>query len=460
MTTSSTSSSTSGTGLSSTWTALLTTQMNLEKQQRLTRLTQQSSALDVKKAVFTDLSNQISDLKTSLGSLWSTSGSYVLGGAHSTSVTNQATSGTTVLTASADSTAATGSYNIVFGKDDHLATQNRVASTNSYSSQFTVDNSDTLYSIAAKISSATYDSGKGVSATVVNNTLTIQSTSSGQGYNMKLADTGSGGPLESLGILNSDNSTYKTGALLQAGVDAQFSVNGVSVQRSSNSGLTDVIQGVTLNLASDAVNNSATLTIQNNTDTVKSALQTFISKFNALQTYLGNKTGYTKVDDTHYTAGALANEFSVRSLKADLTDQVSFSSGTGAVKFFADMGLTLSNNQLSISDSSKLDNALKNNLTDVQSFLDTKMSNMDKSLGTYVGSNTSFVTYSIQSMTQQKTDLTTSITNENKRLDARKAALTAYYLTLDLKITADTNTTAALSSYIYSSIYGSTSKSA
>lgn len=228
MVASSTSSSSSlGTGLSSTWTTLISQQLTEEKQVRLNRLTQQSSDLDVKKAIFTDLSSQISDLKSSLGSLWSTNASYVLGGSHATSVTNQTTSGTTFMTATADSTAATGSYTIAMGTNDHLATQNRVSSTTSYSSsstnlgysggfsitlgdkttQFTVNGSDTLYSLASKINSATYDSGKGVSATVVNNALTIQSVSTGTAYQMTLADDSTGGPLEKLGILKADNKT-------------------------------------------------------------------------------------------------------------------------------------------------------------------------------------------------------------------------------------------------------------
>jgi flagellar hook-associated protein 2 len=476
MTTSSTSSSSSSIygQLDQTWVQLIQTQINSEKTVRLNRLSKQNNDLDLRKAVFTDLSSQITDLKNTLGKLWSSNASYALSGAHSVSVTNPSTSGATVFSAVADSTAALGSYNISV---TNPASQHRVASTTKYTSsttalgysgsfsitlggktnQFSVDANDTLYSIASKINSATYDTGKGISASVVNNTLTLESVSSGNDFKMTLADVVAGGPLEKLGIINSSN-TILPASQLQDGVDAVFTVNGISVTRSKNTGLTDVINGVTLNLASDSKGNSATLTVLDDTASMKTALQNFISKYNALQTYLANKTGYTKTDEKHYTPGALANELSVRSLKADLSDQVSFSAGNGVVKFFGDMGISLSKNQLSITDSTKLDNALKNNMSDVKTFLDAKMSRMSSQLDAYVGKDSSLVNYTIKSLTEQKSRLTQNIDNENKRLEARRSALISYYQGLQAKITSDSNTTSALSSYIYASMYPSSSK--
>jgi flagellar hook-associated protein 2 len=470
--------------LDSTWVTLIDNTMAAEKAQRLDRLTQQSSDLDTREAMFTDLSTSLTSFKSSLDSLWSTNGSYVGNTARSTNVSNPKTTGTTVLTASADSSAVLGSYNIAV---DHLATQNRVSSTTAYTSStnalalsggfsievngksnhFSVNGSDTLYSIASKINSATYTTGNGISASVVNNTLTIQPVSTGAAYNMKMADDTSGGPLETMGILNNDGkstgldtSSFVAKAQLQAGVDASFSVNGVSVTRSSNSAITDVISGVTLNLAADANSNNATLTIQSNTSALNSALQSFIKQYNSLQTYLTGKTGYTKVDDTHYTAGDLSNDISITSLKSDLTDQVLSNAGNDAtIKNFSAMGITMDdNNQLTISDSTKLSDALKNNASDVQTFLDAKMSKMDGIMSSYVGTNNSYVTYSIASMTQQKTDLSTQITQENTRLDARQAALVSYYQTLDSQMNALLQQQSTDTAFL-NAVYGTSSSS-
>ena len=210
--------------LDPTWVTLIDNTIASEKAQRLNSLTQQSSDLDTREAMFTDLSASLTSFKSSLGGLWSTNTSYVGNTARSASVTNPQTTGTSVLTATAGSAAALGTYNVAV---TNLATQNRVSSTTPYTSStnslqlsggfsievngktthFSLSGPDTLYSIASKINSATYDSGKGVSASVVNNTLTFQSVSTGAAYQMKLADDANGGPLEALGILNNDSNS-------------------------------------------------------------------------------------------------------------------------------------------------------------------------------------------------------------------------------------------------------------
>ncbi|MCE1252377.1 MAG: flagellar filament capping protein FliD [Anaerolineae bacterium] len=469
MSTSVSSTGSSTYGLDSTWVSIIDAQITSEKQYRLNKLTAQKDALDIRKAVFTDLKSQINSLKDSLGKLWSTDTDYALNGDRSVTIGDRSDKTASILTATASSTASLGVYSISV---ENLATQHRVSSTTAVSSSttalgyngnfsievggksntFTVDASDTLYSIASKINSATYESGKGVTATVVNNKLTIQSKSTGAEYKMTL----SGSPLEKLGIIDSSNNILEA-AQLQDGEDAKFAVNGVSVTRSSNTNLTDVISGLTINLATDSEGKSASITVEDDTNSLKTALNSFISQFNTMQTYLKNKTGFTKISDTEYQAGALARDYSVRGLIGELNDQVNFSSGSGTIKFFSDLGLKLENNQLSISDSDKLNDALENNMDAVKSFLDTKMKSIDSMLGSYVESDTSFINYTLSSIENQQTLLASNIDRENTRLEARRNSLIDYYQTLNNQIISDDYTTQALSSFIYTSVYGSSS---
>ena len=487
---SSLSSSTGNLGTSSTanmdptWVTIIDSTIAAEKAQRLDRMTQQSTELDTRSAMFTDLSNSLTTFKSSLDALWSTNASYVGNTARSTSVTNPKTTGSTVLTATADSTAAMASYNVAV---TNIAAQHRVASTTTYTSSttplgmnggftlsvggkathFDVNGGDTLYTLASKINSATYDSGKGVSASVVNNTLTLQSASTGTAYTMKMADDAGGGPLEAMGILNNDGkstsintSSFADKAQLQASADAVFSVNGVSVTRSSNTGITDVISGVTLNLAADANNNNATLAVQSNTSALNNALQSFVKQYNTLQTYLAGKTGFTKVSDTQYTPGDLANDITITGLKSDLATQLLSNAGIDTtIKNLSDLGITFnSSNQLAVTDTTRLANALQNNASNVKTFLDAKMTSMDGLMSSYVGAKNSYVTYSISSMAQQKQDLTTSINQENIRLDARHTALVAYYQTMDTQMNALLRQQTTNSTWL-NAVYGTTSKS-
>jgi flagellar hook-associated protein 2 len=87
-------------------------QQTLEaERQPLKRLTARRDELQVQKAVYNDLNNLLTGLQSALRSLISSQPSYTLGGARSVKVT-PAVAGSTVLSASASSSAAAGQYEI------------------------------------------------------------------------------------------------------------------------------------------------------------------------------------------------------------------------------------------------------------------------------------------------------------------------------------------------------------
>jgi len=87
-------------------------QQTLEaERQPLKRLTARRDELQVQKAVYTDLSNLLNSLQSTLRSLISSQLTYTLGGSRSVKVT-PTVAGSTVLSASAGSSAAAGSYEI------------------------------------------------------------------------------------------------------------------------------------------------------------------------------------------------------------------------------------------------------------------------------------------------------------------------------------------------------------
>lgn len=87
-------------------------QQTLEaERQPLRRLTARRDELQVQKGIYTDLGNMLAGLQSALRSLISSQPVYTLGGARSVKVT-PAAAGSTVLTASANSSAAAGQYEI------------------------------------------------------------------------------------------------------------------------------------------------------------------------------------------------------------------------------------------------------------------------------------------------------------------------------------------------------------
>ena len=69
-----------------------------------------------------------------------------------------------------------------------------------------------------------------------------------------------------------------------AGDECKFSINGLSVSSASNT-VTDVIDGVTLNLLS-ATSSAITIDVKTDTDTIVADVQAFVDKYNAYATYL------------------------------------------------------------------------------------------------------------------------------------------------------------------------------
>ena len=93
-----------------------------------------------------------------------------------------------------------------------------------------------------------------------------------------------------------------------AGANANFSINGLAVSSASNT-VTDVIDGVTLNLLS-ATSSAITIDVKTDTDTIVADVQAFVDKYNAYATLFKDLTKY---DATTGSAGVLQGDSTARS---------------------------------------------------------------------------------------------------------------------------------------------------
>jgi flagellar hook-associated protein 2 len=139
---------------------------------------------------------------------------------------------------------------------------------------FTISDTETLTSLRDKINAATgsMPASDQVTASILDNRLVLQRVNTGAGT-ISLSDT-TGSPLATLGIL--DGSGNPANELLAA-QDAEFTVNGAVVTRSSNTGLADIIDGVTLNLYNTGYSE---VTVGRDNAAIKEAINTFIEAYN------------------------------------------------------------------------------------------------------------------------------------------------------------------------------------
>jgi flagellar hook-associated protein 2 len=209
-----------------------------------------------------------------------------------------AVSGTRALvTASGTSASIPGSYQI---QVTNLARSQKLGST-AYGSASTalglaagsftvngatvsVDANDSLTTLRDKLNTAnTGPAASKVSASILQVDAThfrLVLTSDATGAaGMTLTDVSGGAPL-ALGFTDGSN-VVQPGAVLVAGSDASFSVDGVALTRSSNT-VTDAIQGVTLNLIAQENGAVTNLTIEHSLDAGRASMQAFVDAWNKL----------------------------------------------------------------------------------------------------------------------------------------------------------------------------------
>lgn len=221
-----------------------------------------------------------------------------------------------------------------------------------------------------------------VTASIVDNNLVITRNNTGS-LQITMSDTG-GTPLQALHILSAP-ATYEHE--LTVAQTAQFMVNSIAVERDNNTGLTDVVSGVTLNLTETTIAD-LTLTIDADRETPKKAIIAFIEAYNAsagiLESYgdvalIGEASAKgASVDQS----GILSSDSLVRMIKTNMRKQATlteypylnqinasytYGGNIGVMDSLDDIGIWTSSrsNRLEITDEDRLDYLLQNNFDTV-----------------------------------------------------------------------------------------------
>lgn len=343
----------------------------------------------------------------------------------------------TVYTASADGTAAAGSYQV---EVTNLAQSNQILSKpyaagsstvvgtgdltlSLGSSNFVVkidSNNDTLAGIRDAINSAS--DNPGVSATIVNGAsgaqLVLTSTKTGAA-NTIAVNTDSASGLSSL-IYNPTTTGNYT--LLQAALDSNITVAGV-VHSSASNTVTDAIDGVTINLVAAKPGTKVLLNISDDTGSVIDQVQNFVSAYNTLKGVLTTLGSY---NSDSQTAGPLLGD----SLETNIESQLSRGltspvAGGGAYNSLASLGITTNQDGTLSLDQTKLKTALNTNFNAVSAVF-SSATGVATQLSSFVSdqlSSTGGIATRNSTLTQQQKD----IADEQTAVTARALQLQTLY---------------------------------
>ncbi|MGY0197762.1 flagellar filament capping protein FliD [Leptothrix sp. BB-4] len=200
-------------------------------------------------------------------------------------------------------------------------------------------------------------------------------------------------------------------ALTQPAANAKATINGLPVESGSNL-LTGAVEGVTIKLAKVSAS-PVDLTVTNDTESIKTAVQAFADAYNQLNTYLSQQTAY---DAATKKAGTLQGDSGTNSLRYAMRGIVG-ATGTmsGSFQRLAQLGIDVKKDGSMSVDATKLGNALGSRLADVK----TVFANKD----TAVASNNGFATR-LQQWGDDLLKFNGPLTSRSESLQSRASANT------------------------------------
>ncbi len=340
-------------------------------------------------------------------------------------------SNTSVLTATASTSALPGTHSVTVNSlakpqiqvattgfaDTSTTAVGNVGDTLTFTTgtnTFTVtldSTNNTLQGLQNAINSAA--GNYGVSASILNdgttngNRLVITANSSGTANAVTLSGT---------------LATSLNFATTQAAADASLTVDGVTGITKSSNTISDVLQGVTLNLQSTGTSN---VTVQTDNAAVTSLANNFVSAYNALQkdiTSLHGKGGTLEADNTILTINSVLDNV--------------FNSGTssGAYNYLSQIGISLQKDGTLALDSAAFSSALTTNYSDVVNLFtnttDGFSNRFNDALNSLLQTN-GIVTAATDGINANLNLLQDRIDQMQTRLDQTQQSLQAQYSALD-----------------------------
>ncbi|TRX74453.1 flagellar filament capping protein FliD [Pseudomonas mangiferae] len=455
-----------------------------EKAPKYNQITKVQSQSTTKLTALGTLKSAISTFQTALSALNSPS-SFLARTATS--------SNTTSLTADATQSAVAGSYKIQVSQ---LASSSKVA-LSAVASSATKFNEGTLkidvggteaISVAVDSTNNTLagmrdainkqGSSQGITATIVTDSqgarLVLSSNKMGEGKDITVTGTSTSGTDTSLESLtfpgttptapnagdyastddyNAAKASYdaavaKGGKTLSSAQSAKLTIDGLPVVSDSNT-VTTALDGVSLNLkATTAENTPLTLTVAQDTGTVKTNVQKFVDAYNAMIDVVNTQTKVTTVANSTPVVGALVGDATARTLVSTVRNELVASQGKGTFTALAQLGITTkADGKLSL-DSDKLDAAISKDFAGVASYftgdnglasrLTDKLSPFTSTNGV-IDQRTTILQNNLKSADAELKDL-------NTRMTALSARLYEKYNTMDSLISKLTSTSSSLAS--------------
>ncbi len=233
------------------------------------------------------------------------------------------------------------------------------------------DNETVLNNIVTAVNNTT---DVGIKASFVQDSgttgrLVFTSEETGADYEMSISDT-SGSLLSTIGMNDSVQTSGTSGGYVydSTQLNAVVTLDGISVQSNSNT-IDSALGGVTINLlkTQQTGEQSVTINVSNDVESIKGKIEDFINAYNDVLDFIITNTA---VDTTTYQRSTFSGDYSITNLRFQLREAMGDAVtglSAGDPTLLTDLGISIAQNgKLSISDTNKLENMIRDNLSQVE----------------------------------------------------------------------------------------------
>jgi flagellar hook-associated protein 2 len=380
----------------------------------------QLTTLQAQDTVFTSLGTDLSTLTSSIQALSDFEGVFAEKEGSSsddntvalTTAATTATAGSHTILVNLLATTSSSVSDTIANASDTLS-GSVVISVDGKSQTISADG-DTLSALATAINS----SGAGVTASVLTD-------SNGSRLSLVSSTSGAAGQLD-LSASSLSDSGKSLGFATQAGADGSITVDGATLDVSSNT-VTNAIPGVTLQLlAKSAGSTPVQIEITNDNKDIETAVNNFVQSYNAVANDLSAQTG----NDANGNPEPLAGSTLLSQLQTALSGALFGGQASGSINSLEQLGIEVESGTSGTLtfNSDTLDSALNSNFADVTGFFQNagsfgeNFASTLNNLGTQAPDGAIFLAQ--QENSSEESALKSDITNENALLATQKTQLT------------------------------------
>ncbi|MGC4007645.1 MAG: flagellar filament capping protein FliD [Pseudomonas sp.] len=421
--------------------SIVTALVNAQKAPKSNQIATQKTATNTTLSGIGSLQSALDTFQTAMGKL---------NDANSFAGLAVKSSNTDALTATLGTGAAAGTYAIDV---ESLATSSKVAtqyidkSATFGAGKLTITQGSSTYNVTVKAGASLSDirdsintqlKDQGLTANIITDAsgprLVLGSSVTGAGSDISVSTSGD----SSLDVLKIDGAGTKASATAGGYVsapaaNAKYTIDGLEMSSSVNK-ISSAISGVELNLVATG---KSTVTVDTNTDGLKTSIQSFVSAYNALMTSINSLTKVTTTTDSSgnptTSAASLASDSMTRNLLNTLRTQlVGSSTEGGSIKLLSQLGISTKTDGTLDVDDTKLDAALEKNFASVQGFFTGDgglLNRMSSSMDLYTKSNglldqrKASLNDTLSDLADQSTKLDTRMTKLTETLMAKYTAM-------------------------------------